>query len=291
MYCLQQALKGRNTIAQGVLDCLIAMGYAEKNSKGYKFSKRGMKFLDKNSRDNMLHFILFCDWTYNSFINLEETIKQGKPPKINIQSFGDHEWELFSRAMIDIAKTNLKEVTGKIRLPDSAVHLIDLGGSHGLYSIELCKKYKNLSAAILDFEPVKKYTDECIDAHKMQSRVQFTVTDFIKGQLPVNKDAALLFNIIHGFTPEQNQNLISKIFASLNKNGQLIILDQVKGTGGKSQMSLATTSFMAINLFHQANGNTYSFNEIKEWCEFAGFRNLRMKKINAPGFALISCEK
>ena len=274
-----------------LLGCLEAMGYTERNSNGWKFTKRGLKFLDKNSPDSFRYFILYCDWLFNSITSLEDTIVHGKPSKINYDVFGEHEWELYSRAMIEISRTNLKEVAGKIKLPPNTSKLIDLGGSHGQYSIELCKRNNNLSATILDFETVRKYADECIQMHSMQSRVQFQATDFMKEDLPQGNDAALLFNIIHGLTPDQNRLLFGKIFSSLNKGGQLIILDQIKGVGGNSQLSKATTSFMALNLFHQANGNTYSFDEVRAWANDAGFSNQQLRKLHAPGFGLISCEK
>jgi hypothetical protein len=74
----------------------------------------------------------------------------------------DDEWELFSRAMIDISRTNYKEVAGKIPVSTGALKMLDLGGSHGLYSIELCKRNPKLRATIIDLLPVKKYAEECI---------------------------------------------------------------------------------------------------------------------------------
>jgi hypothetical protein len=87
---------------------------------------------------------------------------------------------------------------------------MDIGGSHGLYSIALCEKNENLYASILDLEPVKKYTLECVNKKNMADRVSLKACDFMKDDLPTNQDGALLFNIIHGFTPEQNTALLKK---------------------------------------------------------------------------------
>ncbi|MCU0353034.1 MAG: acetylserotonin O-methyltransferase [Cytophagales bacterium] len=274
-----------------ILDCLEAMGYVDKNGNGYRFNKRGAKFLDRHSPDSFCYFILFCDWAYQSFLTLEETVVQGRQLRTNLEYFGEHEWELFSRAMTELARTNLAEVVGKIRLPEKASRLIDLGGSHGLYSIELCKKYPTLSAEVVDFEPVRKYANENIEKYSMQNRVVFKASDFMKEAIPTGYDAALLFQIIHGNTTEANRNLFRKIAAALNPGGQLIILEQVKGIGGDSQLSKANTSFMALNLFHQSSGNTYTFGEVSDWAKEAGFRRQQLKKLNAPGFGLIICEK
>ncbi|MCC6752509.1 MAG: hypothetical protein IT266_00850 [Saprospiraceae bacterium] len=277
--------------AELILDCLTALGYAERSGSGYRFSKRGEKTLDRNSPQSMVNFIEFSDWTLDATANLEDTILNGKPSQLNLEHFTEREWELFSRAMIDIAKTNVREIASKIDLPPHAKSIIDLGGSHGLYSIALCEKVPDLCAYILDLEPVKKYADECIARKDMSARVFFNTCNFLTDELPSSQDGALLFNIIHGFSEEQNISLFRKIYQSLNAGGKLFMLDQIKGVGGRSQLSMATTAFMAINLFHQANGNTYSFEEVKNWCEAAGFKNAKLQKLKAPGFALIHCTK
>ncbi len=274
-----------------ILDCLEAMGYVDKNSGGYKFNKRGSKFLDRNSPDSFCYFILFSDWAYNSFINLEDTVRLGKQPRESLVYFNEHEWELFSRAMAELANTNLKEVVGKIKIPHTATQLLDLGGSHGLYSIEFCKKHPALKAEIVDYEPVRKYADENIEKHNMQGRVTFTASDFMKEDVPHSNDIVLLFQIIHQNTPEQNIALFKKVYSALNQGGQLVILEQIKGIGSKSQLSKSNTSFIALNLFHQASGNAYAFEEVSAWAKEARFTKQTLKKLNAPGFGLIVCEK
>ena len=112
----------------------------------------------------MLYFIELCDWIFNSFSTLADTIKNGNHSRIYPEHFSsDYEWEIFSRAMIDLARTNVKGVTSKIKLHKEAHNLMDIGGSHGLYSIALCEKNENLCASIPDLDPVKKYTIECIN--------------------------------------------------------------------------------------------------------------------------------
>ena len=274
-----------------VLNCLEALDYVSKSEAGYRFTRRGTKFLDKNSPNNFRNFILYANWTFNSFTSLENTVKSGVNERTNLEQFGDYEWEIFSRAMIEIARTNVHDVVKKIEIPPNAKQVIDLGGSHGLYSIELCRKKQDLTAIVLDFEPVRKYTDECVKANQMADRVKFQECDFRKQALPTNSDIALMFNIIHGLQAEENKKVFSKVFDVLNEGGQLVILDQIKGTAGGSQLARATTSFMALNLFHQANGNTYYFEEVKDWALKAGFKSAKLKKLKTPGFALIICKK
>ena len=277
--------------AELTLDCLDALGYVQKKGSQYAFTKRGFKNLSTQSPDIFRYFILFCDNLYKGYLSLDETIRLGKSAKADLLSMTDYDWELFSRAMIDISKTNYKEVVGKIPVSKSATKLLDLGGLHGLYSIELCKRNPSLKATIVDLPPVKKYADECIAKYNASGNVSFLPADFMKDDIPMGVDVILAFNIIHGFNPSENEILAKKVFDSLNAGGIFIILDQIKGIGGNSQMSKATTSYMALNLLHEAGGKTYSKSEIDIYTSKVGFRKTELKKLHAPGFGLIICYK
>lgn len=278
--------------AELILDCLDALGYVQKKETKYAFTKRGFKNLSEQSPNNFRYFILFCDYLYKGYIHLDETIRLGKRPQSNmLEEMTGYEWELFSRAMIDISKTNFKEVAKKIPVAKAHTKLLDLGGSHGLYSIELCERNPNLKATIVDLPPVKKYADECIAKNNASKNVTFLPSDFMKDELPKGVDIILAFNIIHGLNPIENETLVNKVYNSLNDGGMYVILDQIKGIGGSSQMSKATTSYMALNLLHQAGGKTYSKSEIDTFTEKAGFKKTELKKLNAPGFGIVICHK
>lgn len=292
---VKQIAKGAHVSETGTeltLDCLDALGYVQKRGTQYAFTKRGFKNLSPQSPDNFRYFILFCDYLYKGYLHLDETIRLGKRPQSNmLEDMSEYEWGLFSRAMIDVSKTNVKEVGRKIRVSKNHSKLLDLGGSHGLYSIELCKRNPNLTAIVIDLPPVKKYAEECIAQHGVSQTVSFLAADFMKDELPKNADIILAFNIIHGHNTSDNETLAKNIYNSLNDGGICVILEQIKGIGGRSQLSRATTSYMALNLLHQASAQTYTKNEIDDIVRKAGFKKTELKQLNAPGFGLVICYK
>jgi hypothetical protein len=280
------------TGAELILDCLDALGYVRKEGTRYAFTKRGFKNLAPESPHNFRHFILFCDYLYKGYIHLDETIRLGRSAQAAmLEQMSEYEWELFSRAMIDISSTNYKEVAGKVAVAKTDTKMLDLGGSHGLYSIELCRRNPGLKSMILDLPPVRKYADECIGKHNAGQQVTFLASDFMKDELPQHNDIILAFNIIHGLNPLENEQLAHKVYQALSPGGRYVILDQIKGIGGNSQLSKATTSYMALNLLHQAGGKTYSKDEVDSFTTLAGFNKTELKKLNAPGFGVIVCYK
>lgn len=275
-----------------ILDCLDALGYVNKQDDQYAFTKRGYQSLSPESPKNFRYFILFCDNLYKGYLQLDETIRLGKSASPNmLDKMTEHDWELFSKAMIDIARTINKEVASKIPISKSAKQMLDLGGSHGLYSIELCKRNPQIKSTIIDFPPVEKYAQECIQKYNAGNSVSFLPADFMKEALPPNNDVVLAFNIIHGFNTAENEELSKKVYQSLRPGGIYVMLDQIKGIGGSSQLSRATTSYMALNLLHQAGGKTYSKLEVTTFTQKAGYKSAILKKLNTPGFGIIICTK
>ena len=274
-----------------LLDCLEALGYVEHRHGEFRFSKRGLKHLDPQAANTFHWFILFGDLLFRSFDNLEHTIREGAPKQKYYENYGDAEWEIYSRAMAEIARNNIPEISRKVKLPKQASKLLDLGGNHGLYSIALCRLQPQLQAVVLDGEPVRKYTDEYISKAQMQTRVHFQAGDFLQDQLPGGQDVVLLFNIIHMFGEAENINLLQRIGKALNPGGQVLVFDQINGVGSRSQLARAMTSYMALNLFHQANGNTYSFDNVQNWASQTGYSSCSLSKLRVPGFGLVTCTK
>src|SRR5205823_3114281 len=85
--------------------------------------------------------------------HLEVTIRAGRPPFTAYDDYARHpdRWQPFHDGMRAIASFTVDEVARKARLPGGPLRLIDVGGSHGLYTIALCRRYPSLSAVIYDW--------------------------------------------------------------------------------------------------------------------------------------------
>lgn len=279
-------LSERGTVA--LLDCLDALGYVRRTNAGYALTRRGRIYLDPRSERSMLSMLRFMDRTYDSFTDVEHTLRTGAPRRNNLEHFTAEQWEDFSLAMLELAKTNVDEVSRSLAVPAEARRALDLGGCHGLYSVELCRRHPRLAAEVLDLEATRRYFTETVGAHAMAERVRFRAGDFMKDDLGENYDVVLAFNIVHGFDSAQNLELVRKVRQALRAGGVCVIVDQIKEAAGATDLAKLTTAFMAFNLLHQAGGFTYSIEEVERWAVEAGFRSTQMKKLRAPGFALVT---
>lgn len=275
-----------------LMNSLNALGYIEKvNDDIYKLTERSVKFLLKDSLSSMRNLILFSDLNYEELLNLEKHIKHGWSENY-LETFTAEQWDIFTNAMIEIANGNAPEIAKYIPKSKKYRKLLDLGGMHGAYAVECCRKMPLLSAEIIDFIETKPYADAMIKKHKMVDRIKFRAGDFMREDLGKEYDIILSINVIHGFTPESNNSLTNRIYEALNKDGIYVIVDLINQEKEvKSKLSQVFSSSMGLMLFNKAGGRTYSFQEICKWFIEAGFKNYSIKKMRIPGYNIIIAKK
>lgn len=270
-----------------LLDCLSVMGYVRINASRYELTPRAKKYLLSDSSSRLSNMILFSENVFESLLKLDNYVKQGGPKLENLDIFTKDQWVIFNKAMAEVASLDVKEVIGKLPLSRKYKKLLDLGGSHGIHSIESCKKVPGLSAEILDLNPTKANAERIIKENKMSKRVKFRAGDFLTDRLGEGYDVVLAFNVIHGLTDSKNEELAKKVYKSINHRGIYVILDQIKEARGKSELSRFIPVTMGVMLFNQSGGRTYSLTEVQEWLKTVGFARIEFQKLRSPGNALI----
>ncbi len=170
--------------------------------------------------------------------------------------------------------------------------MLDIGGSHGLYCVEMCRKYPELQATVLDWpvgiENAKETLQQKTD---VANRIDTLEADFFEDEFPEGYDYAFFGNIIHGNRPEQNRELFNRLDRKLTDKGTIGILDQFDNVSG-SQFTRATASLIGWNLFLFSNGRAYKVNDVKNWLKEAGFSNSKVKPLKkSPGFTLLIANK
>lgn len=276
------------TIVPLVLDCLEPLGYVIKKANQYALSRLGRKFLSEDSPYNLIHYILFSEKIhYRGLFALDDILQTGRVPKNNLGEFSPEDWKLFTLAMEDIARWQVEEISRLVPAPTGAGRLLDVGGSHGLYSIYQCQKNPALKAEIFDLEAVRPYLWKNITHYHMLDQISLTVGDFMQHPWPTGYDLIFAFNIIHGLSEAENATLFHKAFEALNPKGKLIIFDQIKGLRGRSPLSRAVPAYMGLNLHIQTGGRTYSAGELTTGLTQEGFSSVQIKKLRTPGLGLV----
>jgi cyclopropane fatty-acyl-phospholipid synthase-like methyltransferase len=123
--------------------------------------------------------------------------------------------------------------------------LLDIGGGHGMYSIAFCQQNLSLSATVFDSAEALKPAKINIAEAGLENAIQIKAGDFLEDDLGEAYDVALLFNICHGLSEEQNIALLNKTAKALNPGGMAVILEQL-GMNLPMPMSRAANNLLGI---------------------------------------------
>jgi SAM-dependent methyltransferase len=110
-------------------------------------------------------------------------------------------------------------------------------------------------------------------------RFSFIRGDVLEVDFGNDYDIATLGHILHTEGEERSRKLLKKVFGALKPGGTIAIgewLVEDDRTGPLNGLIFAVNM-----LVHSERGDTFSFNEIKNWLEDSGFKKVR--KLQAPG--------
>jgi SAM-dependent methyltransferase len=136
----------------------------------------------------------------------------------------------------------------------------------------------------MDFPQAVVHAGRGVQDAGLAGRISFLPGDFMNTPFPPGQDVLLMFNIIHGFSPETNRLLIQRAFDALQPGGRIYILDQFQSPSKGSPVSRFIPLMVGLNLLNEIGGNVYSMEEIRAWC---GARTLvRNHRVGLPGVGL-----
>ncbi len=281
-----------NHALNNLLRVLMPLGYVEKQNEKYTLTKYAKKAVPiEVFKDLTTYFretMLLC------LTNLGQALREAPEEgvvgwdRVKDGEFG----RSYQNTMRWMASNTVGEVTKNVKLPNGIKKMVDVGGSHGLYCVEMCRKYPTLQATVLDWpigiENARQTLQEETD---VSNRINTLEADYHHDEIPSGNDYAFLGNIVHGNSPEQNQKLFKKLAEASSDKGSIGILDQFGNLSG-SQFSQSVASLIGWGLFLFANGRAYELEDVMQWLNDAGYVKTKIKPLKkTPGFTLLVASK
>jgi hypothetical protein len=168
--------RGTTLLLQG----LEATGYVWQKNGGYAVAAMTSKWLPILG-DGLGFFEILLERSEH----LEDSIRRGGPA-IGPREWLDQRpngWRDFQAGMTVLARMAADQIAEKVRLPRTAHRLLDVGGGHGLYSIEFCRRHPRLSATVFDLPQALETARETIATENMATRVALQAGDFWEDDL------------------------------------------------------------------------------------------------------------
>lgn len=269
-----------------LLDCLVGVGYLRWKKGMYSLKPRYRKWLLRQSDSNLIGKLRFQRIEWNWMAQLEEYVRTGEPLDLH-GSATAREWELYQEGMRDLSFNAARELAGKIPVPAGAKAMLDIGGSHGLYSIELCRRHPGLTSTVLELPGALESARAISRRYAGAEHLTYVAGDALSDDLGEQRyDLVMINNVVHHFTAEQNRQLARKVARALRPGGIYAIGEFIRAAEPGEGGVVASTSGLYFALT-SASG-AWSAAEIEGWQKEAGFEPGRsIRVVSIPGWKVI----
>ena len=271
-----------------LLDALASMGLLDKKDGRYACPKEVADLLSADSPASVLPMMNHAAGLWKRWSDLTDIVRQGAAERPAAVFEDQAELAAFIGAMHAIGRHGASAIAEQAQAAASR-NLLDIGGATGTYAEAFLRKYPGMRATIFDRPPVIELTRKRLAETDIMDRVILAPGDFYADELPGGHDLALLSAIIHQNSPEQNLDLYNKTFRALVSGGRILIRDHVMSADRTQPRGGA---MFAVNmLVATSGGNCYTFEEIRDALESAGFTNVRLLQSGEMMNALVDAFK
>jgi hypothetical protein len=287
-----ETLRGRLGLhtrsAHDFLDCLVALGFLERQNGKYSNTPETDLFLDRKKPSyiggilEMANHRLYPFWGH-----LTEAVRTGTPQ--NEMRTGDA--PLFETLYADPARLKqfLAAMTGishgaalamAAKFPWSNYKTyVDVGTAQGDTAAQIALANAHLTGTGFDLAEVGPIFEEYVGSLGLNGRLRFTPGSFFDSPLP-KADVVVMGHILHDWPLETKRMLIAKAYEAIPAGGAFIVYEAIiDDDRSKNAFGLMMSLNMAIET---PGGFDYTGADCQGWMRDAGFRETRVEHLVGP---------
>lgn len=271
-----------------LLDCLRSAGHVSFRAGRYQLSRASRRWLDPESQLSVAQYVVGASDYWAWWSGLDEVTRRGQPAEHHDAPPSDPYWRRYICGQLELARLSADEVAKKLRLPGDPRSLLDIGGGHGWYSAQLCRRYPRLTATVLDLPGSAAIGREIIAEAGMADRVEHRDGDVTTDDLGTGYDAVLCFNLLHHLTADQTVALFSRIHQALVTGGMLAVMDAFAEPRRRTS---AQANFLGLFVYVSSGSQVNTPAQLYSWLREAGFgapRRIRILRIPGQHMYVVS---
>lgn len=262
-----------------LLSALVSMDFLDRDGDTFRNNDFSQTFLTYSSKFYQGGIVnMFENW-YEAWGGLYNTVKTGTPSALMHQSYTDEETRNYMMGMHNRALSQSDVLTDMIDLSGKK-QLMDVGCGPATFAVKFCEKYDGLNAVAMDREQNLKIAKEIVDQYGMQDRVELRPGDYNNDSLGSSNDAMLLSSMTNQESPENIKKLLKKCYDSMNKDGVIMIQEQLLHADKKGPQLAA---LIGVNqIINTVGGSSYSTAEMEEILREVGFVDIESRQMAPP---------
>jgi SAM-dependent methyltransferase len=273
-----------------LLNCLVGIGYARFQRGKYGMMATQRKWLLRDSPASLTAKLSFQLLEWDLVGQLENFVRTGKSLDLHTR-MSPEQWRIYQDGMRSIASGRAAELARRLPVPQGATRLLDIGGSHGLYSIELCRLYPGLTSTIMELPGAIDRASEIAAREGLGERVKFRAGDALSEEFgEASFDVVMINNLVHHFSPEQNTALAKRVARALTPAGVYVISDFLRASS--PGMGGGVPAVMDLYFALTSASGTWSVEEISGWQRAAGLSPIKPILLkSSPGWASLPAQR
>lgn len=265
-----------------LLDALVGARYLKKRGERYALTRLARRWLLPASplslHDKMIWQLTEWDWLGE----LGPFVRSGEPVRCH-GTLTAAQWGDYQRGMRAVARVLAPEVARRTPVPKGARRLLDLGGSHGLFSVALCRAHPGLSSVIVDLQEALEHAAPLLAEEGMGERVVHRAGDALTEDLGEGEwDVIFVANLVHHFDEAANRELTRRAGRALRPGGTLVYQELIRPESAREAGQIG--ALLGLYFALTSSSGTWSFAEMAAWQREAGLRPKRpVRFLTSPG--------
>lgn len=271
--------------AEKLLGALCGCGYLRYRAGRYALTRASRAWLLPSSPKSLHDALLYQLVDLRYIDHMEDYVRTGAPVRFH-ETMSPEDWGLYMRGMRSGANLAAAEVARRTPVPRGARDMLDIGGSHGHYSVALCRRHPGLRAVVFDLPQAVAAAAPLLAREGMGDRVVHRAGDARTADLGAEAyDLILIANLVHHFDEPTNRDLVARCARALRPGGIVVIGDMIRPAAPDraGQLGALTDLYFAIT----SEAGTWSLAEMAAWQHAASLRPRRpIRLLTGPGAAL-----
>ena len=251
-----------------LLNALVGVGCLKVRGDRYAMLRSFRSSILKDAKSSFRGLMLFHFLEWRWWEHCEEYVRTGEPLRVH-ETMTKEEWGVYQLGMRSGSAMHADWIAKQLPLPPTARTMLDIGGSHGYFSVAICRRSPQLRATVLDLPEAIRHAAPLLAREGMGDRVVHRAGNALTDDLGAEAyDLVFLASLVHHFDGVTNQELMGRIARALRPGGIVAVWETVPQdrTGRIRQMGALFDLYFGFS----SEAGTWSAAEVAGWFRQAG---------------------
>jgi len=267
-----------------LMNALVGLGLLTKDrQRKYALTHESAAFLlSKKPGTHAGFFGTIAPQLISRWLQLSDIVREGRPAvSVNQETEGTEFFSQLVENIIPMSYPPAQKLGDHLKLAKTKneIRVLDLAAGSGIWGIALAQKSPNAQVTAVDWAGMIPTTKRITQTFGVGDRFDYVEGDILEANFGSGYDIATLGHILHSEGEDRSRQLLAKTFRALKSGGTIAIAEWL--VNNDRTKPLPSLMFAVQMLVNTEKGDTFSFSEIKNWLEEAGFKKVR--KLEAPG--------